>query len=240
MVDKLAVKEYVSSLIGEEYIIPTLGVWERTEDIEWDKLPDKFVLKTTHGAASYGVAICRDKSSFNREDAIKKLDRSMKTDDIYTYLKEWPYKNVHRRIIAEEYLVNDNGSELKDYKFFCFHGSVRFFKIDSGRFTEHHANYYDRDGHSLPFGEVGIEPNFNNQERFPDNLSEMITIAETLSAGKPFLRVDLYNIMGRINFGETTFYPASGLVPFTLLEWDYKMGDYLSIDSLRQLITSRK
>lgn len=119
--------------------------------------------------------------------------------------------------------------ELKDYKFFCFNGKVKFFKIDFGRFVEHHANYYDLKGRILPFGEKGIEPDFNHVEKIPDNLDDMISIAEKLSEGFRFLRVDLYNVYGRIYFGELTFYPAAGLLPFVPEEWDERIGNFLNL-----------
>ena len=121
-----------------------------------------------------------------------------------------------------------DGSELKDYKFFCFDGKVKFFKIDFGRFVEHHANYYTPNGVFLPFGEKSLEPVPEHKEVMPQNLKEMIAMAETLSAGHPFLRVDLYNIQGKIYFGELTFYPASGLLPFVPDEWDGKLGEMIN------------
>ncbi len=120
MVDKYAVKKYVADIIGEQYIIPTLSIWNKVEDIDFDALPQRFVLKTTHGGGSGGVVICKDKSTFDRKTAVAKLAKAMK-GDIYKTFKEWPYKNVPKRIIAEQYLVDENG-ELNDYKFFSFYG----------------------------------------------------------------------------------------------------------------------
>lgn len=138
MVDKYSVKDYVKGIIGPEYIIPTLGVWNNFDDIDFSKMPHRFVLKTTHGGGGGGVVLCKDKSSFNLQKAKEVLEKSL-NHDIYRNLREWPYKNVERRIIAEEFLEDPTG-ELKDYKFFCFNGEVKFFKIDFGRFTNHHAN----------------------------------------------------------------------------------------------------
>ena len=379
MVDKYAVKQYVANIIGDEYIIPTLGVWDKPEDIDWGSLPDQFVLKTTHGGGGGGVVICKDKATFEKTTAIPKLKESM-ASDIYSGLREWPYKDVPKRIIAEKfmapekspapkdlpdykffcfngeprycqvirdrhtketidfydmdwnhlefvgllppsntadtisngltpvarpehleemkdicrklakdqpfvrvdlYVIDDkqyfgeltfypasgigiftpeewngklgdlltlpnaigggkflivNGAikpfkpeydELKDYKFFCFNGKVRFFKVDFGRFVEHHANYYDTDGNLLPFGEKGLEPDSNYPIELPNNLSEMISLAERLSKNEPFLRVDFYNVNGKIFFGELTFYPASGLGKWTTDEADKEIGSYL-------------
>ena len=375
MVDKLAVKDYVAERIGQEYIIPTLGVWDRVEDIDWDSLPDRFVLKTTHGGGGCGVVVCPNKANLDKAMAIKKLQISMQSNAGNTY-REKPYLNVPRKIIAEKFIAvhkpkqnnkvadlpdykffcfngepkflyisdspnhelaflntdwskaefgrsdykpltnippkpenldemldiarklskgkahvrvdlynvnkhiyfgeltfytgagftpftlkeydkvlgemlklpsggvkfgirnneiikikQDNSFEdLKDYKFFCFNGKVKCFKIDFGRFVEHHANYYSPEGKLLPFGEKGLEPDPNHIEIIPENLNEMISIAEQLSNGFKFLRVDLYNIKGKIFFGELTFYPAAGMLPFVPEKWDDKLGKYLIIE----------
>ncbi len=232
LVDKLAVKDIVGNIIGFDYIIPTIGVWDRAEDIEWDKLPNQFVLKTTHGGGSFGVVICKDKSKFDFIEAKKKLSVAMLDDIGYEY-RERPYINVPHRIIAEKYLpslvgIEQEVTEIKDYKFFCFSGKVKFFKIDFGRFTEHHANYYDTNGCLLPFGEKGLEPDPQHIEDIPEKLGEMIEIAERLSNNKRFLRVDLYYLEGRIFFGEITFYPAAGLGLLTPDEWNIKVGDMIN------------
>lgn len=227
MVDKWAVKNLVEKSIGKNYIIPTIAVWENLSEINWDLLPNQFVLKTTHGGGGSGVVICKGKKHFDKDIAIKKLSDSL-SKDIYSNLREWPYQNVTKRIIAEEYISGENG-DLNDYKFFCFDGKVKFFKIDFGRFVEHHANYYSPDGKLLEFGEKGLEPDPEYDLKMPSNLQEMIAIAEKLSKDEPFLRVDLYNISGRIIFGELTFYPASGLIPWTKEEADMTIGSYLNL-----------
>lgn len=228
MVDKAAVKAYVAKIIGDKYVIPTLGIWDRFDDIEFDKLPEKFVLKTTHGGGGGGVAICNDKSKFDIEKARKTINKSLNSD-IYKTFREWPYKNVSKRIIAEKFIELPDNMELNDYKFFCFNGKVKFFKVDFGRFVEHHANYYDLDWNILPFGEIGLEPDFNHKILPPPCFEEMIEIAEKLSLGHKFIRVDLYNVAGKIYFGELTFFPASGLGPFTSREWDEKIGEYMTL-----------
>lgn len=150
--------------------------------------------------------------------------------------REKPYLNVPRRIIAEKFMVgskvdhSSKKSDLHDYKFFCFNGKVRFFKIDFGRYTEHHANYYSLKGELLPFGEKGIEPYLTHIEIMPHNLNDMISIAERLSDGFKFLRVDLYNVENKIYFGELTFYPAAGFGPLVPDEWDRKLGDLLILN----------
>lgn len=232
MVDKYAAKEYVAERIGEEYIIPTLNVWDRPEDIDWNILPDQFVLKTTHGGGGCGVVICKDKNKFDRQMAISKL-RSSFNSDIYPILREWPYKNVPKRIIAEKFIApeeNPLSSELQDYKFFCFNGNVKFFKVDFGRFVEHHANYYSLTGELLEFGESCFEPNPNYPIKLPHNLNKMVELAETLSAKIPFLRVDFYNVNGKIYFGELTFFPSSGMTPWTPISADYEIGKLLDLN----------
>lgn len=229
MVDKSAAKAYVKDRIGDQYIIPTIDVWSNVDDINWDELPEKFVLKTTHGGGGKAVVICKNKALFDKEAAIARLKKWMSFNAGYAY-REFPYIYAKPAILAEEYLDPETeDGDLKDYKFFCFNGKVRCFKIDFGRFLEHHANYYDVDGNLLPFGELGIEPDFNHQEVIPQNITEMISLAERLSEGHPFLRVDLYNVSGKIYFGETTFYPAGGVGSFTPEEWDLKLGDYLRL-----------
>ena len=231
MVDKYAVKEYVANIIGKQYIIPTLDVWEKTEDIDFDCLPNQFVLKTTHGGGGCDVIVCKDKRKFDKEAALVKLTTSL-TSDLFKKFREWPYKNVPKRIIAEKFMQVENaeeGSDLKDYKFFCFNGKVRFFKIDFDRFVEHHANYYSPDGKLLPFGEADLPPVPSHVENMPENLAEMIQLAEKLSVEQSFLRVDFYNINGLIYFGELTFYPASGMGTFTDENIDLQLGSYLKL-----------
>lgn len=233
MVDKFAVKDYVANKIGSEYVIPTLGVWDTPEEIEWDKLPDRFVLKTTHGGGSGGVVICKDKASIDKQQVIEKLRASLRQDIAY-YSCEWPYKDVPRRIIAEEYL--DPSPVLKDlleYKLFCFDGKVRFLKVNMGRSTGLHINFYNTDFELLPFGEAWYPPNPQATVKKPENFDKMISIAEQLSAGIPLLRVDLYNVNGNIYFGELTFFPASGLENYEPAEWDRKIGDMLKLPNER-------
>lgn len=232
LVDKLAVKDYVESRIGNKLIIPTLSVWDSVEDIDWNSLPNQFVLKTTHGGGGCGVIVCTDKTKFDKIKAKNKLKKSMRTNAGQTY-REKPYLSVPRKIIAEKYIADqvisnsENSADLRDYKFFCFNGKVKFFKIDFGRFVEHHANYYLPNGDLLPFGEVSCKPDPNHVVNMPNNLSEMIHLSETLSANYKFLRVDLYNVNGKIYFGEFTLYPAAGMGAFIPEEWDEKLGSML-------------
>ncbi len=228
MVDKYAVKQYVSDIIGQDYVIPTLFDWERPQDIDFERLPDKFVLKATQAGGSMGVVICKDKSSLNTAKVIKRLKIAFRRG-LYAMYREWPYKNVPKRIILEPFIEDSSLGELRDYKFFCFNGKCKFFKVDFDRFSEHRANYYDTEGHLLPFGERDLPPDYEKEIRLPDSLTEMIQIAEKLSSHNPFLRVDLYEANGKVLFGEMTFYPASGFGSFTSDEWDYKLGEWLNL-----------
>lgn len=228
MVDKYAVKDYVANIIGKEHIIPTLGVWNSVDEIDWDSLPSQFVLKTTHGGGGGGVVICKDKMRMNRQGACNKLQRSLKSD-IYLSYREWPYKNVPKRILAEKYMVDESGIELKDYKFFCFNGEVKCFKVDFDRFISHKANYYDRDAKLLPFWEVVCPADHTRVFEKPENFEKMIELAETLSKDIPFVRIDFYNINGNIYFGEMTFFPAAGMGKFNPNEWDDILGDWLEL-----------
>ena len=226
MVDKYEVKKYVAEKIGEEYIIPTLGVWDNFDDIDFDKLPDQFVLKCTHDSG--GLVICKDKSKLDFSAARKKINRSLK-NDYYLYGREWPYKDVKPRIIAEEYMEDNTLHELRDYKFFCFGGQVECYKVDFDRFIEHHANYYDRDGNLLEFGEVVCPPVYDRKIERPKTLPKMIEFAEKLSNEIPFLRADFYDVNGQVYFGELTFFPASGIGEFVPKEWDLKLGEWIHI-----------
>lgn len=256
MVDKYAVKNFVAQKIGAQYVIPTLGVWDTPEEIEWDKLPSRFVLKTTHGGGNYGVVVCKDKSKLDILEVIEKLRRALRQDIAY-YSCEWPYKNVPRKIIAEEYLDPSQKAEkslefkdenkiytskgnndvaqqdLLEYKLFCFDGKVQFLKINTGRSSELHINFYNLAFELLPFGEAWYPPNPEAEIKKPENFDLMISLAERLSVGVPLLRVDLYNVNGKIYFGELTFFPASGLENYEPREWDRKIGDMLVLPKER-------
>lgn len=226
MVDKAEAKKYVASIIGEEYIIPTLAVYERAKDINFDELPCQFVLKCTHDSG--GIVICKDKATLDIKDAIRKLQKGLKKN-FYYINREWPYKNVKPRIIAEQYMT-DNGYELKDYKFFCFNGVPKFLKVDFDRYVDHHANYYDLNWKLLPFDELPYGRIEDKLIPKPVNFNKMISIAKELSKDIPFVRVDLYNVKGKIYFGELTFYPATGMAKYHPIEWDYRIGSWINLD----------
>lgn len=226
LVDKYKVKKYITEKIGKEYVIQTLGVWEKFDEIDFDSLPNQFVLKCTHDSG--GLVICKDKQAFDKKNAKQKINRSLKKN-YYYHGREWPYKNVKARIIAEQYMEDTETKELRDYKFFCFNGKVKCFKIDFDRATHHRANYYDENGSLLPFGEAVCPPDHSRNIKLPKELNKMIELAERLATDIPFVRVDFYDANGHIYFGEMTFYPASGFGKFIPEEWDYKLGEWLTL-----------
>ncbi|WP_026835446.1 ATP-grasp fold amidoligase family protein [Eubacterium xylanophilum] len=209
LVDKYEVKRIVSNIIGDEYIIPTLGVWERFEDIDFSKLPQKFVLKCTHDSG--GIVICKDKDLLNLKAAKKKINKSLKSN-FYWQSREWAYKNIRPRIIAEVYMSDDSGKELNDYKMMCFNGKFDNTMICVGRYSEQGVRYYhmDRDWKFLPYVYYENIDEADLEDLKPKNYEEMITIAEKLCVGFPHIRVDLYNISGKIYFGELTFFQSGG------------------------------
>lgn len=225
MVDKYEAKKYVANLIGEKYIIPTLGVWNSFVDIDFNLLPDKFVLKTTHDSG--GIVICKDKHNFDQENARLKIENSLKKN-FYYQCREWPYKNVIPRIIAEKYMENIGG--LVDYKFYCFNGKPRFLYVSQGLDNHDTAkiSFLTLDWEFAPFQRSDYLA-FDTLPQKPENLNKMIKIAEKLSGDSTFLRVDLYEIEGNIYFSELTFSPCGGFMCFHPTEWDKKLGDELRL-----------
>lgn len=230
MVDKYEAKIYASNVIGDEYIIPTLGIYDSVEDIDFNKLPDQFVLKCTHDSG--GIVICKDKSQLDIGAAKEKLKKYLKRR-YYNESREWPYKNVHPRIIAEKYMVDESGTELKDYKFFCFDGAAKSLFIATDRGIDTRFDFYDMNFNHLPFKnghELAIKPIVK-----PRNFEKMVELVNILSQGIPHLRIDLYNINGKIFFGEYTFSHWSGMMPFEPEEWDYNFGSWINLpENLRK------
>lgn len=228
MVDKYAVKDYVSAIIGNEYVIPTIGVWNTPEEIEWNKLPNQFVLKTTHGGGNCGVVICKNKEAADIQSMTKKLNQSLK-QNLYTTSREYPYKEVIKRIIAEPYMEDSQTQELRDYKFFCFDGKVKALFIGSERQKreEPYFDFFDSEFNLLPIKQG--HPNSINKPQKPCCFEEMKVIASKLSEGIPHVRVDLYEVNGRIYFGELTFFHFGGIVPFEPENWDYRFGEWLTL-----------
>jgi hypothetical protein len=223
MVDKYAVRELIKNEIGEEYLIPLLGAWKSFDEIDFDKLPDQFVLKANHDSGS--VVICKDKSSFDFNAAKSKLTKKLKQNYFYSG-REMPYKQVKPIIIAEKYMVDESGSELKDYKFFCFNGEPKVMFVASDRFADIKFDFYDMDFNWLPFS-TGIHLTTQKKIVKTEAHKRMINLSAKLSQGIPHVRVDFYNINGKIYFGEFTFHHDGGIVKFYPEEWDRKLGDMI-------------
>lgn len=228
MVDKYRAKEYVGDIIGKEHIVPTLGVWESPEEIDFSGLPNSFVLKVTHDSG--GIVICKDKAQFDYESARRSLTRSLQRD-YYKVHREWPYKDVTRRIIAEPYLEDKETGELRDYKFFAFDGKVELMFVVSDRHKdgeEAKFDYFDRE--YKPF--VGMRNGHINSQVFPKkpkNFEHMVRYAELLSKGLPHVRVDFYEVNEKLYFGELTFFNRSGFIPFDPIEWDEILGGFIKL-----------
>ena len=234
MVDKIAVKSLVASKIGEQYVIPTLGIWDHFDDINFDNLPEKFVLKTNHSGGSTGVVICKDKSTFNRESAKRILEKSLK-GNIYHYLREWPYKNVKPRILAET-LLEDNGPHgLLDYKVFCCNGEPQMIKVNYDVATDYHVNWYDLNWSRIEGTTIYDPTDKNVKIDRPVVLEELLQHARVLSKNTNFLRVDFYCVNDKLQFGELTFFPGSGFEPFSPPDFDYEIGKKISLQNVRSL-----
>ena len=233
MVDKYEAKKYVASVIGEEYIIPTYGVYNSFDEIDFDALPDQFVLKCTHGSGD--VVIVRDKNAFDRDAAKAKLTKSLKTN-YYKISREWPYKNVKPRIIAEMLLkerCNDGDDSeprgIRDYKFMCFNGKMEYVFVCSGRFDKEglHATFFDSNWNLMDFEHN--DPSEKSGFPKPKTYSKMLSLSEELSKNIPFVRIDFYECDEKIYFGEITFFSGGGFEPFQPEEWDRKLGDLITL-----------
>lgn len=225
LVDKYEVKRYVAEKVGEQFVVPVIGgPWDSVDEIDFDALPEQFVLKCTHDSG--GVVICRDRASFDREAAKAKLAKSLRRN-FYWVNREWPYKNVPPRIFAEKYLEDESG-DLHDYKFFAFNGITRVFYITSGRSAgDRRTDFYD-----LRLNHLNLRDDDKNADvppPAPARLEKMKGLADTLSRGIPCLRVDFYEIGGRVFIGELTLYYSGGFVPFSPREWDQLFGSWIDL-----------
>lgn len=231
LVDKYKVKEWVAEKIGEEHVIPVLGVWNHFNEIEFNKLPNQFVLKTNHGSG--GVVICKSKSNneyFNREGErltlrnVKRMITKSLKENYYLKAREWPYKNVVRKIFAEKFMIDESGCELKDYKFYCFNGSPEYVLVASERHKGVKFDYFD-----INFNHIDCRPEDNaiTMPQKPKNYDAMVTLSRILSQNIPHVRVDWYNVNGKIYFGELTFFDSGGLEDKR--EWDVVFGDLIDL-----------
>ena len=241
MVDKVKAKEYVALKIGEEYIIPTLGVWEDPDEIDFDALPNQFVLKCNH--SSGGLCICTDKSQLDISKVKEDLRKGLR-DNYYLHGREWPHKNVPRRILAEKFMMDESDegdlilrgerrekTDLRDYKFFCFDGEPRLCQVISDRTADEKIDFYDMNWHRI-IGLIGLSENVHNSDDdilCPRSYNKMKQMARVLSKDLPFSRIDFYEINGNPYFGEITFYPACGFGEFRPNEWNTTIGEWVHL-----------
>lgn len=226
MVDKYLARDFVSERIGDKYLVPLLGVWDNADDIDFSSLPDKFVLKCNHNS---DVIICKDKSTFNEDETRKKLREQLKSD-YYLRKREWPYKNIPRKIICEKYMENANGTEPIEYKVLCFGGIPKYVIVISGRFSnkETTMDTYDINWNytNLINGDCPLSGNIFEK---PTCFKEIYEISEKLSENTPFLRVDFNFWNNKLYFGELTFFDAAGFEKYKPVEWDYHLGELIEL-----------
>ena len=225
MVDKYRVREFIANRIGEQYLIPLLGVWDFPNEIDFSSLPNRFAIKCNHNSG-LGMCICTDKSKLDIKQVRKGLERGLK-QDYYLTGREWPYKEVPRKIIAEQFLQSDEGG-LTDYKIHCFNGEPKFILVCQNRFTESGLteDFYTPEWEHMEVKRPKI-PNAKSPIPKPAEIEEILELAKILSKDIPFLRVDFYIVKGKIYFSELTFYPASGFEGYDPPEWDETFGDWL-------------
>lgn len=223
MADKYLAKSYVASIIGDEYVVQNYGVWDTVDKIDFDNLPKQFVLKST--GDSSGIVICKDKSLLDIIKAKEKLSKSQNTN-YYYFLREWVYKDIQPKIIADKFLDDKTGNELRDYKFLCFNGVPKVMYC-TNKGSEIFENYYDMD-----FNVLDINHGFNRRVPElckPEAFDKMKILAAELSKGLPFVRVDFFYVNGSIYFGEYTFYDWGGMRPFVNKDWDIKLGSWITL-----------
>lgn len=231
MVDKYKAKEYVANIIGKKYIIPTLGVYDKFDEIDFNELPNQFVIKCTHDSG--GLVICKNKAMFNKKKARKKINKCLKRNFYYNY-REWPYKNVKPRIIIEKYMEDENSNTMRDYKFFCFDGKPEIMYLSEG--LEDHStasmSFYDMNMKISECKRSDYRPLAYTPKK-PKNFEKMKKFSAILSKNIPHLRVDWYEINGELYFGELTFTTCAGMVPFANMEWDYKLGKKINLEGVK-------
>ena len=227
MVDKYEVRKYIAEQIGEEYLIPLIGVYENFDEINFDELPEQFVLKCTHDSG--GVVICKDKNKLDKVETREKINKSLRRN-YYNLWREWPYKNIKPKIICEKYMIDESSNDLKDYKFMCFNGQVKllFVCVDRNDNLGLKINFYDNDWNLLDLKKKDV-PNIDKQIEKPKMFEQMINLAERLSKDIPFIRVDFYEINGRLYFGELTFYPDAGMMFLEPHTVDSLLGSWINL-----------
>lgn len=223
--DKYAVRKHIAEIIGEEYLIPLLGVYDNVEDIDWPALPDQFVLKCTHGS-SFNI-ICTDKTKLDIEASKKKLNKWMK-QNFFWYGREWVYKDIKPRIICEKYMSDETGTDLKDYKIFCFHGEPKFIQVHCNRFANHKQSLYDTQWNFIN-ASIGYPADPKDEMKKPEKLGEMLELSRVLAKKFYHIRIDFYYSGGRVYFGEMTFYDTSGYGKVQPEEFDELVGTWLQV-----------
>ena len=228
IVDKYEARGYIGERVGEDLLIPLLGVWDRFDDIDFSKLPDQFVLKCTHDSG--GLVFCRDKSTFDFSAAKKKLEKCLK-QNYYWFDREYPYKYLKSRIICEQFMVDERGLELKDYKVYCLNGTPRFIQVSFNRSTEHTISFFDMEWNLIPLKLMGYVSKHPMTISKPRQFDEMIELSKIFSKEHAFLRVDFYCIYDKLYIGELTFFPAAGFMNFDPPEYDSLLGNLLDLPS---------
>lgn len=230
MVDKYEAKKYVANIIGEEHIIPTIAVYDKVEDIDFDALPDQFVMKCTHDSG--GLVICKNKSKLDKVAAKKTLNHFLHRRYYYQN-REWPYKNVQPRILIEKYVEDNGDKELRDYKFYCFNGKPDSLLLATGRQTGNLCfDYFD-----MYFNHLNLtnhwHPNAQQTPHKPLHFDDMKKLASKLSEGIPHLRVDFYEANGQVYFGEMTFFDMSGMLRIYPDNWDAEWGEKIDLNLVK-------
>lgn len=234
MVDKYAVKDFVAKVIGKQYVIPTLALWDNPNEVNLDDLPQQFVIKTTHGGGGDDIFVCKDKTFFNRDIFLQQFNKSIQKNT-YIPFREWPYKNVHRRIMAERFIYDSSNpnSDLTDYKFYCFSGVPTFCQVIKNRHVKETIDFFDMDWRHLEF--YGLNPKAKPSETEiarPVHFDKMKEIARQLSVGLLFSRIDLYDTSEGPFFGEITLYPNSGFGLFTPSKYNIILGNMIHLPNM--------
>lgn len=231
MVDKAGVKDYIAKTIGEQYVIPTLGIWKHFDDIDFTTLPEKFVLKCTHDSG--GLVICKDKKTLDKVSAKKKIEKCLKKNYFYG-TREWPYKDVKPRIIAEPLLEQANGEEICDYKVMCFNGKAKLIELHMNRHSDHHTqDFYGVNWQKTEISQgKGYGGCSDIEVSKPSCLNEMLRLSETLTKDMAHCRVDWYVVNGHLYFGELTFFDGSGFDLFDRYEDDLLLGSWINLENI--------
>lgn len=231
MVDKVLAKDYVANILGDEIIIPTIAIWDDPADINFDKLPNKFVLKCNHNSG-LGMVICKDKNSIDKKKVVKELKRGIE-EDFYSHGREWPYRGINKKVFAEQYMKNSSDEELRDYKFYCFNGEPKYCQVICNRSKDETIDFFDLEWHVQEF--TGLDLPYKPHAAYidkPNCFDDMIEKARILANDIPFVRIDFYEINNKVYFGEITFFPASGFGRLYPEIWNNKLGELVQLEGI--------